>query len=436
VGRNVLALAQWRITAAGAAELSGDRPDIFPQALERWRGRLNVPRHVYLASGDNRLLLDLSDTRQAEELRQALLKLPGDRSIVLKEVLPSVHYTWLRDSANRPFMAELAVPLIRRHDGTEQPQAGQRRGAGQPLMDAASPDLKGPPPDPGISHLHPPGSEWLFLKLYVPRDLEEDVIVGPLRALANEVLGSEMVTSLFFLRFNDPERHLRLRFHGDAGRLLSELLPVVCEWAARLVQEGLCHRFAFDTYERETERFGGRDAIAIAEDLFAADCRAVADLLHALQTQQVEFDRIALAVLTTDTLLGGMGLDARARVSWCHTQLRARQETSPEYRRRKNALRALLAAADLAEHARGSSLVFDTLADLRTSLTGLHQRYAALEADGQLRRPLRDLYWSFVHLHLNRLLGGGGSQERLVIELLWRTREGLLRAPVSRSAAR
>ena len=121
VGRNVLALAQWRITTAGAVELSPDRPHAFPNVLDLWRARLNVPRYVYLTSGDNRLLLDLLAPRQAEELRQAVLKLRGSGSIVLHEMLPDLNHSWLRDSANRPFTAELVVPLALRPEAAEGP---------------------------------------------------------------------------------------------------------------------------------------------------------------------------------------------------------------------------------------------------------------------------------------------------------------------------
>ena len=185
------------------------------------------------------------------------------------------------------------------------------------------------------------------MKLYGPRELEDDVIAGPVRSMAQHAMESGSATSFFFLRYNDPERHVRLRFHGDPNRLLTQLLPAVSDWATGLMREGLCHRFVFDTYDRETERFGGANGIAVAEDMFAADSRAVVALLHLLQRQHVDFEPVTLAVLTVDALLLGLGLDARVRVEWCQSQVLARHETSAEYRRRKRPLRALFAEPDL-----------------------------------------------------------------------------------------
>ena len=51
-------------------------------------------------------------------------------------------------------------------------------------------------------------------------------------------------------------------------------------------------------------------------------------------------------------------------------------------------------------------------------------------AESRLSQSLEVLYSSFVHMHCNRLLGLDRDEEREVMELLLRTREGLGRAPV------
>src|SRR4029077_19333941 len=61
VGRIILSPAQWRIRRA--SELPFD-DRAYQESLDRWREKWRVPRHVYLSSGDNRLLLDLSDSQQ------------------------------------------------------------------------------------------------------------------------------------------------------------------------------------------------------------------------------------------------------------------------------------------------------------------------------------------------------------------------------------
>ena len=426
VGRIVLALARWRLTRASAGELVAANPPAFPGALERWRTLWQVPRHVYLSAGDHRLLLDLADPPQADELRRDLRGVRGaGGAVVLSEVCPDLEQAWVSDADRRHFVTELVVSLVlRRADTTVSPGAGGRS------------DDRRPPATPGdrmvvppTTRVRPPGSEWLFVKLYCGQSLQDDLIAGPIRDLAADALSSGLAEEWFFLRYSDPRRHVRLRFRGRPARLLKELLPVVSTWASELIDHEWCQRFVVDTYEREIERFGGDAGMTAAEALFAADSRAVVDLLDLLQARSVALDRTTLAVLTVDALLDGLGLEPQARSRWSRGPLRARHESTRDYRNRNTRLRALLADGDRVRRERGGEAVADILARLRASVGGLGERFAGLEASGELRRPAGDLYRTFVHLHLNRLLDADGEREQQVLGLLGRVREGLAKFP-------
>jgi thiopeptide-type bacteriocin biosynthesis protein len=426
VGRSVLALAQWRLPASAAHELSANQPDSFLEALARWRARWAVPRYVYLTSGDNRLLLDLSSTQQADELRRAIVRLRGDGSVVLNEVLPDLEHAWVRDANHRPFITELVIPVVLRagekHDsGPIDVEGVAKHVSHDDAYTVNASNIASP-----ATRMRPPGSEWLFVKLYGPRDFENDLIAGPIRSFAAGTIASGLAAGWFFVRYGDPERHVRLRFRGEPQRLLKELLPALCTWAAELISAGSCQRFAFDTYERETERFGGLDGMAIAEDLFAADSRAVAELLHLLQSKNASQDHMTLAVLTVDAILDGMALDAEARALWCD-HVGARQETGAEYRRRKNELRTLLIQRDQRRRGSGGDAVLEILDDLRDAVSTANQRYVVLTSNGKRERPPHTLLQSFTHLHLNRLLGADRQSERRVLGLLGRARDGLRR---------
>jgi lantibiotic biosynthesis protein len=154
-----------------------------------------------------------------------------------------------------------------------------------PAVRQESPPRPAPRPEPAreaeaSSRLHPPGSEWLFVKLYCPRNLEDDLISGSLGTFAENAVSSGLADSWFYIRYGDPETHIRLRFHGSPERLTSQLYPHVCDWAAGLMSDGICARFVLDTYEQEIERFGGPAGMAAAEEIFAADSRAAAQLVR------------------------------------------------------------------------------------------------------------------------------------------------------------
>jgi thiopeptide-type bacteriocin biosynthesis protein len=419
VGRIVLRPAEWRIDAlTRMRELPTEAPATFRAAVDQWRAQWQVPRHVALSVGDNRLILDLDDEQQCEELRTEVRGLTEGGALTLQEVLPDFDHVWLPGPGGH-FVTECVVSLALRANGAAE---ATRATAGDQAT--AAPTMT------RADRLRPPGSEWLFVKLYGPRLLEEDLLAGPVHEFAEDACAAGLADAWFFLRYSDPDPHIRLRFRGAPERLAHQLLPRVCAWGAELMADEYCLRFSFDTYDRELERYGGAEGTAAAESVFAADSRAVAELLRLLQGHALTIDRTMLAVLTVDDLLAALGLDEAERLAWYRAGVTARQEAGEEYRRRKVALRQLLGdpAGLLAQP--GGADIARILAARRRALAPTALRLAELAQRGELSQAPATLYRSYVHLHLNRLVGIDGTAESRVLGLLSRTREGLARAPL------
>ena len=265
-GRVVLSLAQWRIdTSSRADDLPAESSEVFRRALAPWRERWQVPRYVYLSFGDNRLLLDLEDSAQGEVLREEVRGLQEGGFIVLQEALPAPDQVWTLGPGGH-FVTEFMVPLVLKEAAPQTPAESPRLNSS---VHPVATEIR----------LRPPGSDWLFAKLYYPRTFEEDLIAGPMRTFCAFVRAAGLAEEWFFIRYADPDPHLRLRFRGTPERLVGQLVPQVCTWAADLMRDGFCLRFCFDTYDREVERYGGEMGAATAEALFAADSCAVVELL-------------------------------------------------------------------------------------------------------------------------------------------------------------
>jgi thiopeptide-type bacteriocin biosynthesis protein len=441
-GRAVLRLARWRIEPSrGPAPVAPDPdgPDLpagdqarFGAAFAGWRSAWRVPRLVQLGAGDNRLLLDLDDPAQVEQVRRELRRVRRGQAVSLLEALPGPGQAWLPGPGGR-YAAELAVPLVRRapsHAGPPIRVAWPGPGA-WPGPAPASLGAERAEPAPGeggaAARLRPPGSEWLYAKLYCDPEAEEALITGPVRELAGQAVRSGLADGWFFVRYADPGRHVRLRLRGDPGRVAGELLPALCAWAGGLVDAGACVRFSIDCYEREVDRYGGPAATELAERLFAADSDLVAALLGA---EPPGPDRVALAVLTVDDLLGGLGLDPGARLRLVHGWVADRRQAGPAWRRRKAELRGLLAGPERLAGRPGGPDLLGRLAERRAEVGVVAAGLAALAAAGLLGAPLGALARSYAHMHCNRLLGPDGGAEQATLGLLLRARESLAAAPL------
>jgi thiopeptide-type bacteriocin biosynthesis protein len=427
-GRLVLALAQWRMEGGRmSAHASGEA---FAEGLASWRECWGVPDRVYLSSGDNRLLLDLSKSDQVELLRDEMRRLPDGQRVLLQEALPGPEDAWLPDGGHGR-VCEIVVPLVRtpphgRDAGDAPADGSMAAGTGAPVQ--AAPLVRG---DARVGprtdlRLKPPGSDWLYLKLYCRPWQQNDLIAGPLLTFGEFATASGLADTWFFIRFADPEHHLRIRFHGDRSALLGPLMDQTCRWADDLLQAERVTRFAFDTYERETERYGGEGGMRVAEAIFGADSTSVAELLEASHNKTLGLDRTNVAVSSVDDLLDSLGMTPDERLAFCRGLCEASPEGGRLYRQHGPRLRTALGRPDHPD----TAAVGPLFVRRRAALAPAAALLAALERDGVLARSHVELCRSYVHMHLNRLLSLDGTDERQVLELLRRTREGLARAPL------
>jgi class I lanthipeptide synthase len=395
-------------------------PRDFPEKLARFREQWKLPRYSYLALGDNRLLLDLEAPPQAEVLREELAALRAGAALVLHEALPGPEHAWIKGSRGS-YLAEFIVPLVLR--------PFVKGGAPAPAVEDEAPH-RDVPSASLVNRLRPPGSDWLFVKLYCPAVLEEEFLVGPVRDFCHEVSRRRLTDGWFFVRYADPDLHIRLRFRGDPNRLLTELLPEVCAWGGEVIGEGMCQRFAFDTYDREIERYGGPAGMALVEAVFTADSPAAVDLLAVLRRTS-DLDRLTLAVASIDDLLSALGLDGAERQRWYRSRVRVPHLSGPDFRERKAVLRSLLGEADGVARLEQGAAFAGIFAERRRSLASVAKRLAALVDGSDLGRPLPTILESVIHMHCNRLAGADRGLEERALGLLLRVGQSLKAAPLA-----
>jgi thiopeptide-type bacteriocin biosynthesis protein len=79
----------------------------------------------------------------------------------------------------------------------------------------------------------------------------------------------------WFIRFRDPDQHLRVRIALPDPDAFAETARTIGTWADELRTAGLLSDVCFPTSYREMGRWGSGDAWNAAEEVFRADSRAV-----------------------------------------------------------------------------------------------------------------------------------------------------------------
>ena len=371
-GRTVISPARWVLTSSDLPGSAADWPR-WDEALDMWREQAMVPKQVYLGEGDQCISLDM-----AEGAHRVLVRTQLERTgKVLLRAAPTVRdLGWTGGRAH-----EIVLPLV------------------------AARQVVNPVRWPGevVSRTHGqlPGEGGRFsLHLYSRRDRQNAILTRHVPALLDE-----LDARWWFVRYHDPEDHLRLRLAvtpDDVGPT-AELIGT---WTRQLREADLIARASWTTYLPETARFGGAHAADSAEAFFAADSVAAVAELAACSGKSTGIDlRAVTSASLVDLAIGLLG-DEAAAMRWLIE--RARPDSTPPPRALyKQAVALASAGGDAigAGVAASWSIRRSALADYRGTL----QRAGTLEP-GQL---LPDL----LHLHQTRITGPDLAQERLSLHL-------------------
>ncbi|MGZ3103351.1 lantibiotic dehydratase [Streptomyces sp. H72] len=266
--------------------------EAWERGLDAWRRRLAVPDRLQIARNDQMYPVDLRECWDRSLLRAELTA--AQPQFVLYEDLTAdgAGLGW-----NGGHSTEIVVPL-----------AGARRPTGHSVPDSAEPARTAPRVAPTRVHL--PGEDWLFAKWYAEPSAQEALLSDHLPAVLAEV--EDEVDRWFFLRYQDPEPHLRLRFHGDPGALYGRVLPAISRVSRALVESGALRTLTLDTYRPESDRYGGEALQAAAERLFCTDSLSALVQVRALR---------GAARAHPDAVLAGLGhavlLESLGDWDWC-----------------------------------------------------------------------------------------------------------------------
>ncbi|ARQ70646.1 lantibiotic dehydratase [Streptomyces marincola] len=369
-GRTVLSPARWLLTNGELPGTSAPWQE-WDEALTRWSGDARLPERVYLTDADQRIALDL-----AESSHRALLRAHLDRhgTATLHPAPGPGDAGWADDRSH-----EVVIPMF-----TEQNRA----------------PVRSTPHFSPRKHGHLPGSgDRLYLQLHGRQDRQDAVLTRHVPALLSE-LGD---VRCWFVRYRDPDDHLRIRLTCAPGTL-GKTFESIGEWSEHLRDRGLITRSSVETYHPETARFGGPEAIDAAERYFAADSCAALAQLTAAGAKGAPDARAVTAASMVEIAVGLLG-DRATAMRWLieHTRSDTAAPSRAVYRQAIDLVHTYPAGVDERIVAASSAR--------RAALAGYAHALTAAHTDPG------DLLPDLLHLHHVRVQGPGLPQERAHLHL-------------------
>ncbi|MFN7957262.1 MAG: lantibiotic dehydratase [Holophagaceae bacterium] len=408
-GKHILCRAKWRVHNSEFKEIQKAVGVDAYILFQSWREKRKIPRMVLLADGDNALLVDLGNPLWLE----TLLSLVAKRQYF--ELLENIH--GFEDlpavGPEGRFCHELVVPFL----GKVEPltTCNKDRGPSQKFPKNTSIQST------KSSRRFPPGSEWLYFRIYTGNNTSDRILTDHIGPLLEE--SQELYNRWFFIRYREGGQHLRIRFKGDPHILLSELQPQIYKRILPLISKGLCWKLQLDTFEQEVERYGGPVGIDFAEEFFWRDSQAVLKLIQAYPRDVDSDVRFQLGVKAVDRLLGSMGFDlsAKARIiqivcesfgSEFHSQQILGVKIGHLFRGSRSVLEALL-------HDKLSDEIFypgiSVINERDFKLVNCWRQLQIEETSGNLTVTRENLAANYIHMHLNRLMRSAQRAQEFIV---------------------
>ena len=395
-GRVILTTARWNIPARRLEALHATHGCERSANLRKLRDELRLPRHINLYHGDENLPIDLDN---AISVASFLGIVKRHATVSVTEMYPAPDQLCARGTEGR-FVNELIVPLHRSLASEEGARAA---------------------PKPSLSPINVRSGDrvWLFAKVYCSR-LEADRLLGEtILPVVENLRERRLIERWHFVRYADPEPHIRLRLRGDRRKIYRRALPFLIENLQK--PEAAFPLIAFDTYAPELIRYGGREGLDVAERIFEVDSWAATSLItrHAGDEEA----RWRLALLGLHAFLEAFDWDIDSRIQFLDAIVqhqRARRKGAPlerelgfKFRKMRPAIESLLASPS-SIYPEAADILNTRSGQLRTLISELFE----LDRGNRLGRSVADIARSCVHMWLNRMFSDEQNLQELVVNAM------------------
>ncbi|MBI9034144.1 MAG: thiopeptide-type bacteriocin biosynthesis protein [Bacteroidales bacterium] len=267
------------------------------------------------------------------------------------------------------------------------------------------------------------GDRWLYYKIYTGHKTAEMILTEILKPAIDLLFSANKINKWFFIRYYDPDFHIRFRLHFDNPEDISSIIEIINKHIVPYLEENLIYKIQLDTYKRELNRYGS-NTMEISESLFYFDSEMVISLLSNIYGDEGEKIRWLFSMKAIDQLLNDFkfNLDQKCELLKIISEAYAeefkmntilREQISNKYRDQKKSI----------NHIMKVPLDFDSeLAPLFQALQNKSiltqesvQNILQLNAEQKLEITLPELVSSFIHMMLNRIFKSKQRVHELVI---------------------
>ncbi len=398
----ILSLAQWNIHHSDVKSILDASNMIRRSKIDEFLQKWDLPRYVVLAEGDNELFIDFEN----DMLVNIWLEYIKKRSVtVLKEFIHS-SYGVANSSSKVPYSNQV-IALI-------QSNRSSFKNSSLAPNNLSS-----------VKRIFTLGSEWIYFKIYCGVRSADRILAEAIKPACSMLEEEKKISKWFFIRYNDPDFHLRVRFHVSDIAHIGHVIQTFNEFTSAFMENGIIWKIQNDTYNREIERYGS-NTIENVESLFHQDSIAVVKMIAAVQHDERDNFRWMWAIKSVDELLRSFEISMEHRYDLMESLRNAfaqefnatkllKTQLDTKYRKFRGGLEKWLANESLLLEDPDELAAIRYLFDRTVAGIPVVQQISYMNQRQELEMSLVNLLGSLIHMTINRVITSQPRFHELII---------------------
>jgi thiopeptide-type bacteriocin biosynthesis protein len=405
-GKTILSKARWVLNFDDLTSRKDVKDSELEELIITHFTKNEIPNTVTITQGDNQLPIDIRKTYCMKILAQDLKKY---KSLVLQECLFNDSNLFVKGPEGT-FTNEIIIPWYKQ---IEEKQNHPLNGEAKHIEKEINPQ----------SRQFLPGSEWHYVKIYCGVKTADLILTDVINPLTKELLDQGVISKFFFIRYQDPDHHLRIRFKGN-GNFYAEVTNRLNQALAPLLQANLVFNVQTEIYKPEMERYGPEN-MDKSESIFFADSVAALDILSLLEGDEGDQLRWQFAIKGVNDLLDAFRFNNSMKkelMNWLSTNfakefnadnLGSKKQLSNKYREYRPVIN--LTFQEILDEQHNLFPVWQIFKTRKESISLYAVEILSLSKENKLSVGINDLIASYIHMFLNRFLRSKQRMHEMVI---------------------
>jgi thiopeptide-type bacteriocin biosynthesis protein len=382
---------------------------VDPNVLS-WRKQYNLPDLVLLIQNDNELLINFNDELCLNMFLSSAKKADGG-PIYLTEFLFDNQNSFVKDINGQPYTNEIVAVLVKESiaESTDNNSIFFKR------------DIS------GIQRSYSLGSEWLYYKFYCGINAADKILELIIKRIADKLISKGIIDKWFFIRYADPDFHIRVRFHLCNNKDVGLIISSVYKEFNKTEYSELTWKMQTDVYQPEVERYGIQ-TMTLSEEVFFWDSVAVVKLIEFLNNNADL--RWISAIKSIDFLLNDFNFSIEKKLTLMDNlrnvyskQLGGKSNAKEQLNNKYRGIKPVI--SDVLNYESTDDVLINDLHSIlherSIGLKPIADRILLLKNNDQSYPSIEELLNSYIHMALNRILKSKHNLSELVIyDFMWR----------------